>query len=139
VGGFVKVGRASDFREGRGRAVKVDGVAVAVFRVGDRLFALKDACPHMGASLADGKPEGMQLECHWHHWRFDLETGRCQEREWAAADRYEVRVDGGEVWLKAPAKDEPQTPADDDADAEWIFWDAERFFKKKPDDGDTDT
>ena len=132
MGSFVRVGRVSDFREGRGRAIKVDGVAVAIFRVGERLFALKDACPHMGASLADGKPDGLQVECHWHHWKFDLDTGRCHEREWAAADRYEVKLDGDEVLLKAPDKVEPPTEQKEEDDPEWVFWDAERFFKKKP-------
>ena len=139
MGNFFKVGRASDFREGRGRAVKVDGVAVALFRVGERLYALKDACPHMGASLADGKPDGLEVECHWHHWKFDLDTGRCHEREWAAADRYEVKVDGEDVLLRAPEKSEPQAqPSDDEEDPEWVFWDAERFFKKKSEGDDED-
>lgn len=131
MGEFVRVGRVSEFREGRGRAVKVDGVDVAVFRVGARLFALKDACPHMGASLADGKPEGLQVECHWHHWKFDLDTGRCHEREWAAADRYEVKLDGQDVLLRPPDKREASVAQGDDEDPEWMFWDAERFFKKK--------
>jgi nitrite reductase (NADH) small subunit/3-phenylpropionate/trans-cinnamate dioxygenase ferredoxin subunit len=132
MGSYVRVGRETDFREGRGSAVKVDGVAVAVFRVGRRLFALKDACPHMGASLADGKPDGLQVECHWHHWKFDLDTGRCHEREWAAADRYEVKLSDGDVWLKAP--EDPAAPevTSEDEDPEWVFWDAERYFKKKP-------
>jgi len=130
---YVKVGTVSEFREGRGRAVKVHGVAVAVFRVGERLFALKDACPHMGASLADGKPDGLQVECHWHHWKFDLDSGRCHEREWAAADLYEVKLNGDTVLLKAPEKPDEQAGTNDDEDPEWVFWDAERFFKKKPD------
>ena len=136
MGSYVKVGCVSDFGEGRGRAVKVDGVAVAVFRVGKQLFALKDACPHMGASLADGKPDGLQVECHWHHWKFDLDTGRCHEREWAAADRYEVRLNGDDVLLKVPEKVEPPTEQKEEDDPEWVFWDAERFFKKKPDGDD---
>ena len=138
MGKYVKVGRVSEFRGGRGRAVKVDGVAVAIFRVGERLFALKDACPHMGASLADGKPEGLQVECHWHHWKFDLDTGRCHEREWAAADRYEVKLDGEDVLLMAPEKPEEEPDTSDDEDPEWVFWDAERFFKKKKQDGSED-
>jgi len=126
---FLKVGRVEEFREGRGRAVKVDGVAVAVFRVGERIFALRDACPHMGASLAEGKPEGMQVECHWHHWRFDLESGCSTEREWACAAVYEVRLDGGDVWLRPPIE-EPASAPDDENDPDWIFWDSERYFRK---------
>ena len=128
---FVRVGRLDEFPERRGRAVRVAGEAVAVFRVGGRVFALRDACPHMGASLADGRIDRGCVECHWHHWRFDLESGQAEERSWARAARYEVRVLGGEVWLKppAPAAGPPDAaPADDE---DWIFWDASRYFKDK--------
>ena len=129
--GFVRVGRFDEFPERRGRAVRVAGETVAVFRVGSRVFALRDACPHMGASLADGRIEGDCVECHWHHWRFDLETGQAAERSWARAVRYEVRVLAGEVWLKPPAseqKSQVAAPADDE---DWIFWDASRYFRDR--------
>ena len=129
--GFVRVGRLEEFPERRGRAVRVAGEAVAVFRVGSSVYALRDACPHMGASLADGRIDGGCVECHWHHWRFDLETGQADERSWARAARYEVRVQSGEVWLKPPApKQETVAPAPVD-DEDWIFWDASRYFKDR--------
>jgi len=128
--GFVRVGRLQDFPERRGRAVRVAGRAVAVFRVGGRLFALADACPHMGASLADGRVDGACVECHWHHWRFDLASGQAEERSWARAASYEVRLVEDEVWLKPPpAPRAPAPPATDDED--WIFWDASRYFKDR--------
>ena len=61
---FVEVGRLQEFPEGRGRAVAVDGVLVAVFRLGETVYALRDACPHMGASLADGKIHDLKVSCH---------------------------------------------------------------------------
>ena len=98
---FVRVGRLDEFPERRGRAVRVAGEAVAVFRVGGRVFALRDACPHMGASLADGKLDNGQIQCSWHEWRYDAATGQCPIRAWAKVRVYEVerRADGG-VWVK---------------------------------------
>ena len=77
--GWHRVGTQADFLEGKGRAVDAGATRVAVFRVQGRLHALDDACPHMRASLADGKIEaGRRVVCHMHGWTFDLVTGKPQ-------------------------------------------------------------
>lgn len=126
TGNFVNVGPAVEFREGRGRRVRVEGVDVAVFRVDGRLFAIADGCPHMGASLADGVVVRGRVVCHWHGWTFDLRTGQGDERPWACAAVYEVRVDDGQLWLKPPP--EPKRATDDEPEEEWIR-DPESYFK----------
>ena len=40
-----------------------------------RVFALDNRCPHMGFPLERGTVEDGILTCHWHHARFDLESG----------------------------------------------------------------
>jgi nitrite reductase/ring-hydroxylating ferredoxin subunit len=52
--------------------------AVAVFHVDGAWFAVDDACPHHGASLADGRVRGTVVRCPWHDWPFDVTTGECQ-------------------------------------------------------------
>ena len=127
--GFIHVGKTDDFPAGRGRAVDAAGVTVAVFKLeGGDWFALKDACPHMGASLADGKiVKQRRVTCHWHGWTFDLGSGECDMRSWACAAAYEVRVVDGEVYVKPPPEKKPE-PVEEE---EWIAWDPDRFFKKK--------
>jgi nitrite reductase/ring-hydroxylating ferredoxin subunit len=44
-----------------------------------RVFALDNRCPHMGFPLERGSDEDGILTCHWHHARFDLESG-CTRR-----------------------------------------------------------
>ena len=127
---FVEVGPVDGFREGRGRRVRVDDVDVAVFRFGDRLFAIADACPHMGASLADGVVVRGRVVCHWHGWTFDLQTGQGDQRPWACAAVYEVRVDDGQLWLKPPTESARETTVED-PEALWIR-DPERYFKSDP-------
>lgn len=131
---FVEVGRVADFRDRRGKAVRVGEDTVAVFRVGDRFFAIQDACPHMGASLAEGTVLGERVRCRWHEWHFHLPTGECDMRSWACARVYEVRVDRDSVWVRqgpdAPAEREP-----DEERERLIEWDDERFFRK-PGEGD---
>jgi nitrite reductase/ring-hydroxylating ferredoxin subunit len=47
-----------------------------------RVFALDNRCPHMGFPLERGSVEDGILTCHWHHARFDLESG-CTFELWA--------------------------------------------------------
>jgi phenylpropionate dioxygenase-like ring-hydroxylating dioxygenase large terminal subunit len=43
-----------------------------------RPFALRDACPHRGMPLSCGWFDGQQVECNYHGWKFDAQTGKCQ-------------------------------------------------------------
>src|SRR5437868_5311329 len=66
-----------------------------------RVFALDNRCPHMGFPLDRGSVEDGILTCHWHHARFDLESG-CAFDLWADdTPTCPVEVRGGEVWVKA--------------------------------------
>ena len=125
--GFVRVGSVKDFPHGRGRAVDVDGTRVAIFRLPDRYVALQDACPHMGASLADGTLIGNHVRCHWHGWMFDLDTGQGDMRAWACARVFEVRIRGEDVLVRRPAPAPKKDPAG--RDEEWFSWDPDRFLK----------
>ena len=65
-----------------------------------RVFALDNRCPHMGFPLDRGSVEDGILTCHWHHARFDLESG-CTFDLWADdAPTFPVEVRNGEVWVK---------------------------------------
>jgi nitrite reductase/ring-hydroxylating ferredoxin subunit len=65
-----------------------------------RVFALDNRCPHMGFPLDRGSVEDGILTCHWHHARFDLESG-CTFDLWADdAPICPIEVRNGEVWVK---------------------------------------
>ena len=65
-----------------------------------RVFALDNRCPHMGFPLDRGSVEDGILTCHWHHARFDLESG-CTFDLWADdAPTFPVEVRNDEVWVK---------------------------------------
>jgi 3-phenylpropionate/trans-cinnamate dioxygenase ferredoxin subunit len=73
----VVAGRADTLPPGGVRVVRADDRAVALFHVDGRIVAVDDACPHHGASLAEGPVRGSVVRCPWHDWSFDLATGRC--------------------------------------------------------------
>lgn len=61
------------------------------------LFAINNACPHLGDSLSRGTTNYLnEIVCPWHSYRFNLATGQeCQGRT-QALHRYplESRPDG---------------------------------------------
>lgn len=131
--GFARVGSTRGLRPGRGRAFDLDGTAVAVFRLADGWAAIGDTCPHMGTSLADGPVEDGVVECPWHHWRYDVTTGKSAARDWACVDVYEIRVHDGRVWLKAPPPridERASAESTEEEDDGWMRADPEQFFKK---------
>jgi len=65
-----------------------------------RVFALDNRCPHMGFPLERGSLDDGILTCHWHHARFDLESG-CTFDLWADdVPICPIEVRNGEVWVK---------------------------------------
>ena len=65
-----------------------------------RIFALDNRCPHMGFPLERGSIEDGILTCHWHHARFDLESG-CTFDLWADdVPICPVEIRNGEVWVR---------------------------------------
>jgi nitrite reductase/ring-hydroxylating ferredoxin subunit len=65
-----------------------------------RVFALDNRCPHMGFPLERGSVDDGILTCHWHHARFDLESG-CTFDLWADdVPICPVEVRNGDVWVK---------------------------------------
>lgn len=58
-----------------GRLPDAPGGSIAILRIGERLCAIRDECPHAGASLADGVLEGSIITCPRHGSQFDVTTG----------------------------------------------------------------
>ena len=67
-----------ELADGEARRVDVDGVAVAVVRVGASVYAIGDVCSHANVSLSGGEVwcDELELECPKHGSAFDLLTGQ---------------------------------------------------------------
>jgi nitrite reductase/ring-hydroxylating ferredoxin subunit len=97
---FVLAGSLEDLKA-KGRLV-VHGSHRPILVIYDRgrVFALDNRCPHMGFPLERGSVEDGILTCHWHHARFDLESG-CTFDLWADdVPTCPTEVRNGEVWVK---------------------------------------
>jgi nitrite reductase (NADH) small subunit len=100
------IGPLAALSESEGLRVTVEDVALAVYRRGERVVAVDDACPHMGASLSEGFLDGESVVCPWHGWCFDLASGRSPFDDEAQVSVHRVSVEDGEVYVElaeAPA------------------------------------
>ena len=88
---------------------------LAVGMSGGEPFALSNRCRHLFASLGEGEVTDGQLECPWHHARYDVHTGAMTRGPQGAfkplagvvkgtagsiaLKRYPVVVRDGAIWL----------------------------------------
>src|SRR5436309_2081504 len=79
--------------------VSVGGQTVLVLQHEGEIYAVDNRCPHMGFPLHRGTCGDGILTCHWHHARFDLETGGTFD-PWADDLRtFPVEVSDGEIFI----------------------------------------
>jgi len=90
-----------------------------------RAFALRDSCPHRGMPLSYGRLDGDTIECCYHGWRFDPQTGQCREIpslttrdklkvERIFASHFPCEEQDGQFWVFMPhpaSSGEPVPPA----------------------------
>ena len=104
---FVRAGRLEDVRAAGSMPVRVAGHALALFFHDGRVYAVDNRCPHMGFPLHRGSVRDGILTCHWHHARFDLESGGTFDQFADEARVFPVEIRDGEVWVDlAPREDQ---------------------------------
>jgi nitrite reductase/ring-hydroxylating ferredoxin subunit len=104
---FVRAGRLDDVRAAGSMPVRVAGHSLALFYHDGNVHAVDNRCPHMGFPLHRGSVRDGILTCHWHHARFDLETGGTFDQFADEAHVFPVEIRDGEVWVNlAPREDQ---------------------------------
>jgi nitrite reductase/ring-hydroxylating ferredoxin subunit len=97
---FVRVARVDEIPIGRGLRVGVGEVMIGLYRVGDAIHAMEDACPHAGFPLSAGSLQGCVIVCKAHGWAFDIRTGFDPDHaDGFPIPCFAVRVHGGEVFV----------------------------------------
>ena len=111
----------SDSIPEKGRLViDIGETTVGLFRVGGKLFAYENNCPHMGGPVCQGliipavrelisdtqvstgyafDESEMRIVCPWHGYEFNIETGSHPAKESIRLKRVAVEEDGGEVYV----------------------------------------
>jgi nitrite reductase/ring-hydroxylating ferredoxin subunit len=104
AGEQVRAGSVGELRAQGRLLAKVGSVPVVVFWHDGRAYAMEDRCPHMGFPLHRGTVESGLVTCHWHHARFDLESGSTLDLWADDARAFAVELAGDDV-LVAPQAD----------------------------------
>ena len=99
---FVKVATVSQVAPGTGMVATVSDKEVAVFNVDGTFHAIDNVCKHRGGPLGEGELDGDTVTCPWHAWQYNVKTGACMTKEGITVDKYEVRVEDGEVKIAVP-------------------------------------
>ncbi len=97
----VSLGKLSDLPDGRGVRVEAGGHRIAVFRMGDEVYAIGDRCTHAEASLAEGEVFDLDVECPRHGSEFSLVTGEpASFPATRSVPVYDVTFEDEEVFLE---------------------------------------
>lgn len=97
----VEVCALEELPVGLGRAFDIGGKVIGIFRTrGGEIRAMDNRCPHKGAPLTDGMIAGSCVVCPYHAFKYDLESGACDQASAPGVATYAVRVEGGKVFVR---------------------------------------
>ncbi|OYU29706.1 MAG: naphthalene 1,2-dioxygenase [Comamonadaceae bacterium PBBC2] len=81
--------------------LSIAGRDIALYTVGDAVYATDNQCTHGHARLCDGFLDGHEIECPLHQGKFDVRSGAPTCAPVTEAVRtYPVKVEGGRVFLR---------------------------------------
>ena len=99
--GFVPVATLKEVPVGGIKFVEVQGMPIALCRVGEEVFAVGNVCTHDEGPLSGGMLDGYAIECPRHGARFDVRSGKVLCLPAAVPiPTYEVKVEGEEVKVR---------------------------------------
>jgi nitrite reductase/ring-hydroxylating ferredoxin subunit len=96
----VLVGPLDKFESGNGKSVRIYNNVIAIVKTSSgEVFAIEDACPHIGAPLNNGIVEDSVLTCLWHGWSFDLKNGESTNCPGVCVKTFPVEIINNEVFV----------------------------------------
>jgi len=113
-------GRSDSIPEHGRLVLDIGDTTVGIFRVGGRLFAYENTCPHMGGPVCQGliipavrevlndkqvstgyafDESEMRIVCPWHGYEFSIETGSHPAKHSIRLKKIAVEEEGGDVYV----------------------------------------
>jgi naphthalene 1,2-dioxygenase system ferredoxin subunit len=81
--------------------VNVEGRDVAIYTVGNEVYATDNICTHGQARLCDGFLDGHEIECPLHQGKFDIRNGQPTCLPVTEPVRsYPVKIEGNRVFVQ---------------------------------------
>ena len=94
---FVKVASTSKLKPGSAMTVSVNGLDIALYNVGGKIYATDNTCVHQGGPLGEGVLEGEIISCPWHMWEYNVCTGEKVGTSSIKLTTYPVEVEGTDI------------------------------------------
>ena len=97
---WIDIGALDDLPLRGSRCVQTPTGKIGVFRTADdRIFAIRNECPHKGGPLTEGIVHGHSVTCPLHNWVISLETGEAQGADQGVVETIPVKVEGPRVLI----------------------------------------
>ena len=103
---YVKLATLDDIPENAMRAFEYAGRRIAIYRVGEALYATTDVCSHEHAYLSEGwlDSDDCTVECPLHGARFDIASGAALALPaYEPIAVYPVQVVGADILVELPS------------------------------------
>lgn len=95
-----KVADLAELEDDTPFAVDVGDEPIALYKLGDKVYATGNVCTHQHAWLTDGYLDGDCIECPLHGGRFNIETGApCGGPVTEGIKVYPVKVEQGAIYV----------------------------------------
>jgi toluene monooxygenase system ferredoxin subunit len=94
----------ADLGPGQMVNVNIGRHSVLLVRNPEGVAALQNVCPHERCYLHEGSLQDGAIVCGGHGWRFDALTGAGLQPRGANLGCYEVRAEGGRIYVALPTR-----------------------------------
>ena len=109
-----------ELQHGEKMVVQVEGREVGIFNLNNEYYAYTNWCPHQGGPCCEGSVTGTMeasfdresldvsldwtqedeiLNCPWHGWEFEIDTGECLSRNKVKLPAHETEIRDGKIIL----------------------------------------
>ena len=83
------------------RVIKTREMDIAVFRgTNDKVYAIRDACPHKNGPLSQGIMHGTSVTCPLHNWEIDLISGEALGPDKGCTNVFPAKIEDGKIFLQ---------------------------------------
>jgi NAD(P)H-dependent nitrite reductase small subunit len=103
--GFYLICSENDLKDSQGKRFYINDTDIAIFKVGDKIYAVSNVCPHQQASkIYEGFVENNCVVCPLHGWTFNLKTGNLHSGS-KGLDTYPTKIVDGKIYAKVVKKE----------------------------------
>lgn len=97
---FRKTCHVTEIPEGKAKVVTLEGQDIGLFKIDGKVYACSNFCPHRGGPLSEGTLDGTVVTCPFHHWRFDVSTGKSPVHESVSVAIFSTKLQNDEIWVE---------------------------------------